>query len=238
MINKTSLTAFTTILLALVVSFSSNAQKSDNKYGLKVIKANQEYHKTILIDSSNILLNIKQSIPDIKLDIKYATKDNFIGEAVYKLPLAFARKPVVQALAKIQKELEKQGLGIKIWDAYRPYAITELFYEKTHDTMYVAVPWKGSRHNRGCAIDLTLIDLKTGKELDMPTPFDDFTVKAHPDFMQLDKKILANRTFLISIMEKYGFTVYNSEWWHFDYRGWEKFDLMDIPFESLVNPKQ
>jgi D-alanyl-D-alanine dipeptidase len=235
--NKTLLTVFITFLFVFVVSSFSYAQKSDNKYGLKVIKDYQEYHKTVLADSSNILLNIKQLIPNITLEIKYATKDNFIGEAVYKLPLAFARKPVVEALAKIQKELEKQGLGIKIWDAYRPYTITDLFYERTHDTMYVSVPWKGSRHNRGCAIDLTLIDLKTGKELEMPTPFDNFTNKAHPDFMQLTKNILANRSFLISIMEKYGFTVYNSEWWHFDFRGWEKFDLMDIPFESLLIQK-
>jgi zinc D-Ala-D-Ala dipeptidase len=210
------------------------AQYTDNQYGLKVIRDYEAYHYMILVDSSNQLLNVKQFIPDIALDIKYSTPDNFIGEAVYDLPLAFARKPVVEALKKVEADLKKQGLGLKVWDAYRPYSVTEIFYQKKPDTVFVSAPWKGSRHNRGCAIDLTLIDLKTGKELKMPTRFDDFTKRASPTYEPLPKDEKSNRDLLITTMEKYGFRVYSSEWWHFDYNGWEKYDLMDIPFNQLV----
>ncbi|MCX6246131.1 MAG: M15 family metallopeptidase [Bacteroidetes bacterium] len=221
------------LLVAGAGSFFSGHAQTVNKYGLKVISDYQEYLKSIVADNANLLVNIRQEIPEIVLDIKYATKDNFIHESVYKQPLAFARKPVVEALADIQAELKILGLGLKIWDAYRPYSVTVKFYEKTHDSVYCAVPWKGSRHNRGCAVDLTLIDLKTGKEVAMPTAYDDFTDKAHPDFMNLPENILKNREFLVSLMKRYGFTPYPSEWWHYDYQGWEKFDLMDIPFEQL-----
>jgi zinc D-Ala-D-Ala dipeptidase len=222
-----------TLLLAVTGSFLSGQAQTVNKYGLKVISDYQEYLKSIVADNANLLVNIQQQIPDIVLDIKYATKDNFIHEAVYKQSLAFARKPVAEALAAIQEELKVAGLGIKIWDAYRPYSVTVKFYEKTNDSVYCAVPWKGSRHNRGCAVDLTLIDLKSGKEVEMPTAYDDFTDKAHPGYMNLPENILKNREFLVSTMKRYGFTPYPSEWWHFDFRGWEKFDLMDIPFEQL-----
>jgi len=111
----------------------------------------------------------------------------------------------------VQKELEKQGIGIKIFDAYRPYSATLLFYEIQKDTIYVAAPWKGSRHNRGCSVDLTLVDLKTGKELKMPTSFDSFSEESWPSYNNLPRKVIGNRQTLINVMSKYGFTVYPEE---------------------------
>jgi D-alanyl-D-alanine dipeptidase len=221
------------LIFFFVTTFSLHAQEKENKYGVKVVSGFQEYLQEVAADSANILMSIKEHVPGVVLDIKYATKDNFVGEAVYKQPLSFARKPVVEALAKVEAELKKQGLGLKIWDAYRPYSVTCIFYEKTQDSVYTAAPWRGSRHNRGCAVDLTIIDLKSGKELMMPTPYDDFSDKAHPDYMKLPGEILHNRNLLATVMKKYGFSVYPSEWWHFDYQGWESFELMDISFEQL-----
>lgn len=146
---------------------------------------------------------------------------------------AYVRLPVSDALFKVQKELEKQGIGIKIFDAYRPYSATLLFYEIQKDTIYVAAPWKGSRHNRGCSVDLTLVDLKTGKELKMPTSFDSFSEESWPSYNNLPRKVIGNRQTLINVMSKYGFTVYPEEWWHYDFQGWKNFDLLDIPFEAL-----
>jgi D-alanyl-D-alanine dipeptidase len=127
---------------------------------------------------------------------------------------------------------------LKVIDAYRPYKATVYFYEKVRDSVFVSVPWKGSRHNRGCAVDVSIVTFKTGKEIEMPTGFDDFSVKAHPDYMKLSGKVLKNRSQLITIMKKHGFTVYPAEWWHFDYQGWEKYALMDVSFESLMSLQQ
>jgi len=171
------------------------------------------------------------------LDIRYATTNNFTGEKIYSIAKAYARKPVAEALKKIQADLKSQGLGIKIFDAYRPYKATVKFYEVYGDTTYVASPYKGSRHNRGCALDLTLIDLKTGKELKMPTGYDSFSKDAWPTSPVKDPEALKNRTLLINVMEKHGFRVNSSEWWHFDFIGWKKFEVLDIDFEELQNKK-
>jgi len=233
--NMKRLQKLMVLLLVSGFSFGIYAQSTPNKYGLKVINSYKDYQNSVSNDSANSLLNLVKYIPGIVLDIRYATKNNFLKEAVYPGSYAFARKPVVEALIKIQSELKTKGYGLKIFDAYRPYQITDYFYEKVKDTVFVAAPWKGSRHNRGCAVDLTLISLKDGKELQMPTPYDDFTEKAYPNYMKLPKKAIKNRSYLISVMEKHGFKVYSAEWWHFDFNGWQNFDLMDISFKDLDN---
>ncbi len=167
------------------------------------------------------------------LDIRYATTNNFTGERIYTLARAYARKPVAEALKKVQEELKPQGLGIKVFDAYRPYKATVKFYEVYHDTTYVASPYKGSRHNRGCALDITVIDLKTGEELKMPTGYDSFKKEAWPSTPVKDPEIRKNRTLLINVMKKYGFKVNGSEWWHYDFIGWSKYEVLDIDFETL-----
>jgi len=218
-------------LLILLLPLSLLAQ---NKYGLKTMKL-AEYKESVARNPDNELINLEKFIPDVVLEIGYATTSNLTGEKVYNLPRAYARKPVAEALKKIQADLKRKGLGLKIFDGYRPYSATVKFYELFGDTTYVASPYKGSRHNRGCALDLTLINLKTGKELQMPTGWDSFTKEAWPSTPVADPTIRANRKLLIDTMEKFGFTVYESEWWHFDFVGWQKFEVLDIDFEELEN---
>lgn len=218
-------------LLVLLLPLSLFAQ---NKYGLKTMKL-AEYKESVARNPDNELINLEKFIPDVVLEIGYATTNNLTGEKVYNLPRAYARKPVAEALKKIQADLKRKGLGLKIFDGYRPYSATVKFYELFGDTTYVASPYKGSRHNRGCALDLTLINLKTGKEVPMPTGWDSFTKEAWPSTPVADPTIRANRKLLIDTMEKFGFTVYESEWWHFDFVGWQKFEVLDIDFEELEN---
>jgi zinc D-Ala-D-Ala dipeptidase len=205
---------------------------AQNKYGLTTMKL-EEYKLSVQTNPDNELVNLAEFIPGIVLEIGYATPNNFTGKKIYTLARAYARKPVAEALKKIQADLQKQGLALKIFDGYRPYSATVLFYETYHDTTYVASPYKGSRHNRGCALDLTLIDSKTGKELPMPTEWDSFKKEAWPTTPVAYPVIRKNRKTLIDAMEKHGFKVNASEWWHFDFVGWQKFAVMDIDFEEL-----
>lgn len=223
------------ILLLLLVGycFSVHAQKNEsNSYGL-IIDAYPGYLDSCKKNSNHRLLEIKKYVPGLVLDIKYATKDNFMKRVMYPQARAFARKPVVLQLKKVQAELKKKGYGLKIFDAYRPYSITVAFYKEASDKMFVANPNKGSRHNRGCAVDLTLINLKTGKELEMPTAYDSFAPEAAVTYTNLPPQIIKNRQLLINTMQKFDFRVLENEWWHFDFIDWQAYNLMDIPFKKL-----
>lgn len=202
------------------------------KYGLTPVTL-QQYQQQVKANPEKELVNLAATVPGIVLDIRYATTNNFTGEIIYALPRAYARKPVAEALKKAQEEFSRHGVGIKVYDGYRPYSATVKFYEVYRDTTYVASPYKGSRHNRGCAIDMTLVDLKTGEELKMPTEYDSFKKEAWPTTPVKDPVIKKNRDLIISIMHKHGFKVNASEWWHFDFNGWQKFEVMDIDFEEL-----
>jgi D-alanyl-D-alanine dipeptidase len=204
-----------------------------NPYGLAIISNKQDYQKSVSKNPDKALIDIKKAIPGVVLDIRYATTNNFMKQVMYPSARAFARRPVVEQLKKIQAELKKQGYGLKIYDAYRPYAITVAFYQKASDKNFVAHPKSGSRHNRGCAVDLSIIDLKSGKEVPMPTPYDSFSKAAAADYHGLAPAIKKNRDFLISVMQKHGFRVMYNEWWHYDFQGWEKYELLDIPFQKL-----
>src|SRR5690606_38051450 len=140
-------------------------------------------------------------IPGVKMDIRYATTNTFTGERIYTLAKAYARRPVAVALKKAQEEFRDHGYGIKIFDAYRPYAATVKFYEVYPDSTFVASPWRGSRHNRGCAIDMTLVNLATGEELKMPTGYDAFVREAYPSHPVADPEVRRNRALLIQVME-------------------------------------
>lgn len=216
----------------ILFAFAGTSVSAQNKYGLKATNYD-EYKATVKADSNKELIDIEKFVPDIKLDIRYATTNNFTGERIYTLAKAYARRPVAESLKRIQADLKPLGLGLKIFDAYRPYKATVKFYEVYRDTTYVASPYRGSRHNRGCAIDLTLIDLKTGEELKMPTGFDSFSKAAWPSTPVSDPEIRKNRTTLINAMQKHGFRVNSSEWWHFDFIGWKKYEVLDIDFEEL-----
>ena len=217
------------ILLFFLVSLSATAQ---NKYGLKATRL-PEYKASLGAMPEKELIDLEKFIPDIKLDIRYATTQNFTGDKIYTLAKAYARKPVAESLKRAQADFKKLGYSILIFDAYRPYKATIRFYEVYKDTTYVASPYRGSRHNRGCAVDMSLVDLKTGKELKMPTEFDSFQKEAWPTTPISDPVARKNRELIISVMEKHGFKVNASEWWHFDFKGYQKYEVMDIDFEEL-----
>lgn len=220
------------LFLFLTFSFPAFAQNS-SPAKLVVVSSYNQYLASIKTNPNNELIEIKKAIPSIKLDIRYATKNNFMKQVMYKQARAFARKPVVESLKKIQRELNKKGYGLKIFDGYRPYAITVEFYKKASDKNFVANPAKGSKHNRGCAVDLTLIDLKTGKEVAMATPYDSFSAAAAANYEPVSAEVKKNRDLLIATMKKYQLNVLDNEWWHYDFSGWQQYDLMDIPFEKL-----
>jgi D-alanyl-D-alanine dipeptidase len=193
------------------------------------------YRAQVKKDPSKRMVELKTLIPGIVYDLRYATTNNFMHRLMYpeNTIVTFMRLPAAEALQKVQKELNENGLGLKVFDAYRPYSVTVKFWELVHDERYVANPSKGSGHNRGIAVDLTIINLKTGKELNMGTGFDNFTDTAHQTFTNLPEEILQNRGLLRTTMEKYGFKALDTEWWHFFLDNGSKFEILDIDFKKL-----
>lgn len=171
------------------------------------------------------LVDIQKINPDIRLDMRYATANNFTGQRVYDSGNCLLRPRTARKLSEVQQELEKSGLGLKVYDCYRPLSVQRKFWALVPDGRYVANPAKGSRHNRGAAVDLTLVD-SAGKELPMPTPFDDFTEKAHRGYAQLPAEILKNRTGLEQAMSRHGFIGLPTEWWHFDDSDWQSYPIV------------
>jgi beta-N-acetylhexosaminidase/D-alanyl-D-alanine dipeptidase len=181
------------------------------------------------------LVDVATAAPDIRLDIRYATPDNFTHVAVYPAPRCFLRADVAARLARVQAELEKQGLGLKVYDCYRPFSIQKKFWALVPNEDWVARPVEkdgkpasGSKHNRGAAVDLTLVDA-SGNELPMPSGFDDFTEKARRDYAGGDPAARANAKRLEAAMRREGFEPLPTEWWHFDGPGWQGYDLLDAP---------
>ena len=172
----------------------------------------------------------------IKLDIRYATANNFMGQQVYPEARAFLQKPAADAIVHVHKKLKKQGLGLVIYDGYRPWTITKLFWDSvTPDKrMFVADPSKGSKHNRGCAVDLGIFDLKTGQAIPMPSSYDEFSERASPKYAGGTDEERRNRELLRSLMEAEGFVVNENEWWHFDYKDWEQYAIYDISFAEAA----
>ncbi len=220
--------------LCFILFGCTNESKTEklNPYNLDITQSKDAYDREVRQNPDWKLEDLSK-IRGIYLDIRYATTNNFTGKVIYLSPRAFARMPVFDALQKVQDSLSHFMIGLKIYDAYRPYAASLKFFEVYPDTNFVANPRNGSRHNRGCAVDLTLVELSTGKELPMPTEYDNFTEKAHPDYKDLPDTVLTNRKLLFGIMEHFGFSYYPTEWWHFDYKGWEKYKLLDLTFEEL-----
>jgi D-alanyl-D-alanine dipeptidase len=219
-------------LLFVLLLFLMPDLAAQYKYGLTPVTL-EGYVEQVRQNQDKELVDLEEYIPGVVLDIRYATTNNFTGEQIYNLAKAYARRPVADALLNAQQDFNAHGYGIKIFDAYRPYSATVKFYEVYGDTTFVASPYRGSRHNRGCAIDMTLVDLKTGKELKMPTGYDAFVREAFPDHPVADPEVRKNRDLLIRVMERHGFRVNDSEWWHFDFRGYRAFEVLDISFEEL-----
>ncbi len=181
------------------------------------------------------LVELTKLDPTIKLDIRYATTNNFLGTVFYSEPRAFMQRPAAEALARVNRKLKAQGYGLLVHDAYRPWYVTKVFWDATPDDkhVFVADPSKGSRHNRGCAVDVTLYDLKTGKPVEMVSTYDETTDRAYPNYPGGTSLQRWHRQLLHSAMESEGFTVYEAEWWHFDYKDWQKYPIMNVRFDMI-----
>jgi D-alanyl-D-alanine dipeptidase len=169
----------------------------------------------------------------IRLDIRYATARNFLNRPVYPTARALLRRPAAEALLRAHRHLLRQGYGLLVFDCYRPWSVTKLFWDSTppERRAFVADPARGSRHNRGCAVDCTLYDRVTGAEVPMPSAYDEFSGRAASNFAGGTARERGARDILRSAMEKEGFTVEPLEWWHFDFAGWKSFPLYDVPLE-------
>ena len=181
------------------------------------------------------LVELTKLDPTIKLDIHYATKNNFLGKAVYKQPRAFLQRPAAEALARVNQSLRKRGYGLVVFDGYRPWSVTKVFWDVTpaDKKIFVADPSKGSRHNRGCAVDLSLFDLKTGMQVKMQSEYDEMTERAHINYECATPEAKSLRELLRGAMAAEGFAVYEPEWWHYDYKDWKEYPIMDITFSKI-----
>lgn len=173
--------------------------------------------------------------PAIKLDIRYATSNNLVGRPVYTEARAFLQRPAAEALVKVNQELKPLGYGLLVFDGYRPWNVTKIFWDITpkENKKFVADPKKGSRHNRGCAVDLSLYDLVTGKEIEMTGVYDEMSERSYPYYAGGTSLQRSMRDLLRTRMEANGFKVFDYEWWHFDYRDWPSYRITNIPFSEI-----
>jgi D-alanyl-D-alanine dipeptidase len=173
--------------------------------------------------------------PTIKLDIRYATKNNFLGSRVYQQARAFLQRPAAEALVRVNQSLRQQGFGLIVFDGYRPWSVTKVFWDATPDDrkVFVADPSKGSRHNRGCAVDLSMFELKTGAAVQMPSEYDEFTERAHINYECATPDAKRLRGILRAAMEAEGFAVYEPEWWHYDFKDWKEYPIMNVKFSEV-----
>jgi len=175
--------------------------------------------------------------PTIRLDVRYATTNNLFGAVFYAEPRSFMQRPAAESLVRVSRKLKPLGYGLLVHDAYRPWYVTKVFWDATPNDkkIFVADPSKGSRHNRGCAVDITLYDLKTKKPIEMVSTYDETTDRAYPNYPGGTSLQRWHRDLLRSAMEAEGFTVYEAEWWHFDYKDWQKYPILNIPFNQISN---
>jgi|SRR5579883_1924685 len=184
------------------------------------------------VQSKNDLVDLQKIIPGIALDIRYATTNNFTGQKLYPMARCCLRREAAESLKQVQGDLRSMGLALKIFDGYRPLSVQKKMWALVPNEDYVANPAKGSRHNRGAAVDVTLIRLD-GEELSMPTPFDDFTARAHRDYTNLPAEVLQNRALLQRVMEAHDFHGLRTEWWHFDFKNWQDYPIMDVDYSQI-----
>lgn len=183
------------------------------------------------------LVDLRKLDPTLRFDVRYATTANFTRERLYPVPAVWLHRDAAEALLRVQRDLRREGLGLKIFDAYRPYHVQQRMWDLIRDERYVSNPAKNAgRHTRGTAVDVTLVD-RQGRELPMPTEFDNFTERAHRNAAGIPSRRKANSLRLERVMARHGFIPYPYEWWHFDYRGWEQHPPLDVPLTSLSHLK-
>lgn len=181
------------------------------------------------------LVDAAQIVPHVVLDVRYATDRNFMGATLYPDARVILQRPAAQALARVQQDLARYGLGLVLYDGYRPWYVTKAFWDATPPEQrgFVAYPPDGSKHNRGCAVDLGLVALQTGEVVEMPSAYDEFTSRAYADYPGSTSRARYFRALLRRTMEAHGFAVNPTEWWHFDYQGWRDYGVLNVPFEDV-----
>ena len=181
------------------------------------------------------LVDVAAMDSSIHLDVRYATTNNFLSTPVYSSARAFLQRPAAEALLRAHRALTKKGYGVVIHDGYRPWYVTKVFWDATppdkHE--FVADPAEGSRHNRGCAVDMSLYDLRTGRPVEMPSVYDEMSERAYPTYKGGTAEETRLRDLLRAEMEAQGFAVYASEWWHFDYKDWKQYRIGNVTFENI-----
>ncbi|HEY1649124.1 MAG TPA: M15 family metallopeptidase [Terracidiphilus sp.] len=219
--------------VAQEVSFHITPQRPVEELRAEALKAQPPHEQGFFLKPD--LVELVKLDPTIKLDIRYATANNFLSTPVYTQARAFLQRPAAEALLHAHRELKADGYGLIIHDGYRPWYVTKIFWDATPDDkkIFVADPATGSRHNRGCAVDLSLYDLKTGKEVQMPSGYDEMTPRAYADYAGGTADERARRALLRHVMEQQGFTVLPEEWWHFDYKDWKQYPILNVKFEDL-----
>ena len=182
------------------------------------------------------LVDLAAADPTVKLDVRYATANNFLGRPVYEEARALLQRPAAEALARAHRALREKGYGLLVFDAYRPWSVTKLFWDATPKSKraFVANPRQGSKHNRATAVDLTLFDLATGLEVEMPSAYDEFSARADPGYTGGPAEARARRDLLRAALEHEGFTVEPNEWWHFNWKDWRSYPVLDVPFRSVA----
>ena len=213
--------------------YPKTSWSQENK--LTIVSDFRLYEKNIERNQELKLVNINEFVKYLKIDLRYATTNNFTGQRLYpnNLSSPYLILKAASALKLVAAELQNKGYGIKIFDAYRPYYVTERFWELIKDERYVANPAKGSGHNRGTAVDLTLFDIKTEQELNMGTGFDNFSDSAHHSFKNLSSEVLDNRKLLKETMEKFGFIALETEWWHYALPNPTNYPILNIDFKKI-----
>jgi len=234
------------LTFALFLSLSLAAQTPDTSQSFKITplrpvedlrrealkaeppKETGDFAKTDLVE----LIKLD---PTIKLEIRYATSNNFMGTPMYSQARAFLQRPAAEALVRAHRKLKAQGYGLLIHDGYRPWYVTKMFWEATPDDkkIFVANPAEGSRHNRGCAVDLSMYDLKTGKAVSMPSGYDEMSPRAFVKYEGGSAEENQHRAILRDAMEAEGFAVNPKEWWHFDYKDWKKYRIGNVDFDKI-----
>jgi len=181
------------------------------------------------------LVDLASVDPTIKFDIRYATSNNFIGFPLYERAAAYLQRPAAEALGRVERSLASKGYGLLIHDAYRPWFVTKMFWDATPESahVFVADPSQGSRHNRGCAVDLTLYDLKSGNAVEMTGRYDEMSPRSYADYLGGTSRQRWLRELLRREMEAQGFAVYPEEWWHFDHKDWRDYAIGTATFTQL-----
>jgi zinc D-Ala-D-Ala dipeptidase len=178
------------------------------------------------------MVNIRRYPSGIIFDIRYATENNFTGQKLYQGYLCFLRAGTAKKLLEAQRELRAKSLGLKVYDAYRPLSVQKRIWELFPDRKYITPPSEGSTHNRGAAVDVTLVT-SAGRELDMGSSYDDFSERSSRGSLSLSTQAITNRVILKNVMRRHGFVAINDEWWHFDDAEWKKYEVLDKDFSEL-----